>query len=111
MPPLLPDEYGAVTKTFCCECGASLLFSCQLCIYHFTALYGDKCYPIRFLFFEEKLDQAAMMTFKHHVSFSLTADSSHKMEKQILLYKITNENVSLTWSRCQISYMDSKVRT
>ena len=52
-----------------------------------------------------------MMTFKRHVSFSLTADSSHKMEKQILIYKITDENVSLTWSRCQISYMDLKVRT
>ena len=50
------------------------------------------------------------MTFKHHVSFWLTADLSHKIEKQILLYKITDENVSLTWSRCQISYMDSKVR-
>jgi len=52
-----------------------------------------------------------MMTLKSHVSFSLTADSSHKMEKQILLYKITDEKVSLTWSRGQISYMDSKVRT
>ena len=33
-----------------------------------------------------------MMTSKRHVSFSLTAD--------LLLYKITDEKVSSTWSRC-----------
>ena len=76
MPPLLPDEYGAVTKTFCCDMWCKLILF--LSNYASTTLLHHKVIndiQYVFYFFEEILDQAAMMTSKRHVSFSLTADS------------------------------------